>query len=71
MLSYLFTEKTSSLMKEELHMKKTIRIMAAIIYAIAFILVGVELLIKGYWEIVLLGIMFNVPIMATISGEDL
>ena len=52
-------------------MNKTIRIMAAIIYAIIFISVGVELAIRGYWEIVLLGIMFNVPIIATISDEDL
>lgn len=52
-------------------MNKAVKIMAAIIYSIIFIIIGVELAIKGYWEVVLLGIMFNVPIIATISDEDL
>lgn len=52
-------------------MKKTTKIIASILYSIIFIIIAVELAIKGYWEIVLFGIMFNVPIIATISDEDL
>jgi hypothetical protein len=52
-------------------MNKAVKIMAAVLYSVAFVLIGVELAIKGYWEVVLLGIMFNVPIIATITDEDL
>ena len=52
-------------------MKKVLRLIAAIIYLIIFVLISMELMVRGYWEVTFLLWAFQVPILATISGEDL
>ena len=52
-------------------MKKALKILIAIIYIIVFALISAELMVRGYWEITFLLWAFQVPILATISGEDL
>ena len=52
-------------------MKKVLRLIAAMIYLIVFVLISMELMVRGYWEATFLLWAFQVPILATISGEDL
>ena len=53
-------------------MKKVFRLIALILYIIVYVLVAAELLMRGYWEIVFVAMIFQYPIMALLfGGEDL
>ena len=50
---------------------KVLRLICLMVYLIIFVLVTTELLVRGYWEIVFGAYLFQIPIIALISGEDL
>lgn len=52
-------------------MKKIFRLLALILYLIIYVLASSELLIRGYWEVVFIAMIFQIPIIALVSGEDL